>query len=234
MLKMVISDYFTSIKRAVRETKGTEWAPRFALVGYYCFMVLLFGEEEYFLGKGAQKEWSIFLYVLMIAAGIILGSLHSGRPGKIWYLLPVTERERKTFMLAGYWFRVLFAVSVVGIFIGAGIVFAGVPILRAALILWIFFMLMCIMNVWGDNLWGLHRPQVVSVYAAAGTPQSISRFEQCCYLLSCADAVLGILLEAQAVSGRYMLHGKLYALLAVIQAGLTAVLCILYFRRQNV
>ncbi len=233
MLKMVISDYRMDLKRIVKESKAVDWTVRLMVAEYFCFMLTIYSNGK-LLGHGRQKVWSMVLYILIVIS-LGMGSFHSNRLGKMFYLLPVSQQDRRNYLLAGYWFRILLAVLAVGSCTVVGVVFVGVPLLQGALILGHFFMVMCIVHAYSNTPWetGEKNPvqwQYRVTYAEFMIFQNwdSQRHMRWRYYLSCICGVGGVFLIVLTVTGKYR-HWA-FALVTVVQAAVVAMLCASYWK----
>lgn len=111
MLRMVLADYRMEFKE--------NWKNVFNLVS---LMIMLF--YSFFIPAIETSGADEILVLPVIMYGIILllfqlsmqlGMLYPNRLGKMYYVMPVSDKEKKQYLIAGYWIRVF-----VGMFVCTG------------------------------------------------------------------------------------------------------------------
>ena len=144
MLKLVLNDYWMELKKLSKRRKWFEWLTDGWMVFYLSTILpdLIF---EGLLAEGRQGVWGIAFWVIMWI-GIGLCRLYPNHLEEIFYLHPVPQKDRRAYLLTGYWFRVFLFSVVLGGYLLAWAVAERIPLFRAGYLLLHYFLVLCLVN----------------------------------------------------------------------------------------
>ncbi len=144
MIKLIINDYWIELKNLAKGRKRSEWMLDTWYVCYFAFILpgMLF-EEKWFTGK--NHLWINILWVI-IWIGLGICRLYPNRLEEMFYLLPVPEKDRRVYLLTGYWFRVLFFTALLGCYFLLWAVMEKLSLFWAGYCLFHYFLIMCMIN----------------------------------------------------------------------------------------
>lgn len=121
MLKMVMEDYRMDLRAIWREDARKKTSNLLFYICLWCFWP----------GTVQETSWGtprfICCIVLFLTLGIVmsLSAAYKNHLSKMFYLIPVSETERKYYLRTGYVFRVIFGTLVEVPFLAACIVIGG-------------------------------------------------------------------------------------------------------------
>lgn len=144
MMKLLLDDYWMEFKNLVKARKRAEWLSD----GWMLFYFTVFLPDMIFEGTllaWNSHGWSeAFWFIVWV--GIGLCRLYPNRLKEIFYLLPVSEKDRRNYLLSGYWLRISFFTVILACYLFVWIVVEKITFLRAGYLLLHYFLILCMVN----------------------------------------------------------------------------------------
>lgn len=147
MLKLVLSEYRRDFQEVWKREKPS-WMHILAWVVYGFWWIGGMASAE-MLNIG-QMVWLGFFYGILFCT-FYISNLYPNCLGKMFYLLPVSSKDRKQYLMTGYFLRVFFSTVLMGVLLALGIIFVGMTWFRAVFLAVVFFLMMCTYNIYGKG-----------------------------------------------------------------------------------
>jgi len=144
MIKLIINDYWIELKNLVKGRRKLEWLSDIWLACYFTLILpgMIF-EEKWFTGK--DHIWvNIFWFIVWVSLGIC--RLYPNRPEEMFYLIPIPEKDRRVYLLTGYWFRVWFFTVILCCYFLLWAAVEKLSLFWAGYCLFHYFLIMCMIN----------------------------------------------------------------------------------------
>lgn len=144
MIKLIMNDYWLELKNLTKSRKRAEWL----LDGWMLFYFVIILPDA--ILEGTALEWGGHgwgeIFWLIVWVGLGLCRLYPNRVEEIFYLLPVPEKDRRSYLLTGYWFRILLFTVLLFCLLFFWIIVEKKSFFRAGYLLLHYFLILCMVN----------------------------------------------------------------------------------------